>query len=87
MAETALDGMLSMDMGEKVVVVPGVADVGAALQRFKWPDYVMFVVMLLICVAIGIYFGIYRGVANAQEYLMGNRKMKIFPITMSLVAR
>ncbi|CAH1369090.1 unnamed protein product [Tenebrio molitor] len=86
MAETALDGMLSMDMGEKVVVVPGVADVGAALQRFKWPDYVMFVVMLLICVAIGVYFGIYRGVANAQEYLMGNRKMKIFPITMSLVA-
>lgn len=34
-----------------------VADVMLNLQRFGWPDYLVFVVMLLLCILIGIYFG------------------------------
>ncbi|EFA03242.2 sodium-coupled monocarboxylate transporter 1 [Tribolium castaneum] len=86
MAETALDGILSMDMGERVVVVPGLEDVVATMQRFVWQDYVMFVIMLMVCMVIGVYFGFYHASTNAQEYLMGSRNMQIFPITMSLIA-
>ncbi|RZB62225.1 sodium-coupled monocarboxylate transporter 1-like, partial [Asbolus verrucosus] len=86
MAETQLKGVLSMDMKERVVVVPEVAEIGAAMQRFGWSDYVMFAIMLLVCVAIGLYFGFYRSSTSAQEYLVGSRKMNIFPITMSLIA-
>lgn len=34
-----------------------VADVMLQLQRFGWPDYLVFVAMLLLCILIGIYFG------------------------------
>ncbi|KFB37462.1 hypothetical protein ZHAS_00004599 [Anopheles sinensis] len=67
-----------------------------ALQRFDWPDYVVFVVMLLICVVIGIFFGYQdhrkhkgkqtRRDSEALDYLVGGRKMQIFPVSVSLVA-
>ncbi|RZC32092.1 SSF domain containing protein, partial [Asbolus verrucosus] len=62
------------------------SELEANMKHFKWPDCVILTIMLLICVLIGLYFGIYRGYTNVQEYLMGGRKMKIFPITVSLVA-
>lgn len=82
-----LEGMLSLDAGEKVVVLPGVEEVGAALRQFQWPDYVMFVAMLLICMVLGFYYGFCKASMNAQEYFMGGRNMQILPITMSLIAR
>uniref|UniRef100_A0AAG5CYA8 Sodium/solute symporter n=1 Tax=Anopheles atroparvus TaxID=41427 RepID=A0AAG5CYA8_ANOAO len=72
--------------------------ISRSLQRFDWPDYVVFVVMLLICVAIGIFFGYKdhrkhkrkqqqgRRDSEALDYLVGGRKMQIFPVSVSLVA-
>ncbi|XP_058129121.1 sodium-coupled monocarboxylate transporter 1-like [Anopheles ziemanni] len=67
-----------------------------SLQRFDWPDYVVFVVMLMICIVIGIFFGYKdhrkhkskqaRRDSEALDYLVGGRKMQIFPVSVSLVA-
>ena len=59
------------------------------LQRFVWQDYLLFVMMLMVCVVIGIYFGfVKKKHANAEsEYLMGGRSMLIIPIALSLIAR
>jgi Na+/proline symporter len=56
-------------------------------QLFRWPDYVVLITTLALSLAVGLYFGCFRGFTNVEEYLMGNRKMDVFPITMSLVAR
>ena len=70
----------------------GVDDVKISLQRFGWPDYFVFLMMLLSCVFIGIYFGFVqkkpkKTADDADDYLVGGRKMSVFPITMSLIAR
>ena len=59
------------------------------LQRFSVYDYVFFVFMLFLCILIGLYFGfVKKRVASAEsEYLMGGRKMGVFPISLSLIAR
>ncbi|XP_045470959.1 sodium-coupled monocarboxylate transporter 1-like isoform X2 [Harmonia axyridis] len=87
MAEIVLEGIQSsVDVGEKTVLGLGVADIGAAMQRFDWQDYGSFVVMLFLCVLVGFYFGFIKTSENAQEYLMGGRNMQIFPVAMSLLA-
>ncbi|XP_049287558.1 sodium-coupled monocarboxylate transporter 1-like [Anopheles funestus] len=72
--------------------------ISRSLQRFEWPDYVVFVLMLLICIVIGIFFGYQdhqkhkrrrkqaRRDSEALDYLVGGRKMQIFPVSVSLVA-
>lgn len=76
-----------------------VAEVSESLQHFGIVDYIVFMCSLLICVVIGLYFGwkdwqaqrnrkrnaIRRG-SEALNYLVGGRKMKIFPVAMSLIA-
>lgn len=74
------------------MIGPGVEDVKISLQRFGWPDYLVFLVMLLSCVMIGIYFGFIQKKSKkssdqAADYLVGGRKMAVFPVTMSLIAR
>lgn len=88
MSEAVNVGLLAgVDTGEKVVFGLGVADVGASMQRFGWADYIVFICMLLICVVIGIYFGFIHSSSSAQDYLMGARAMRTFPVSMSLIAR
>ncbi|KAI9577558.1 hypothetical protein GQX74_005020 [Glossina fuscipes] len=58
----------------------------AELQRFTWPDYVVFVAMFILCIFIGIYFGFMKKSLNEADYLMGGRNMLILPIALSLVA-
>jgi sodium-coupled monocarboxylate transporter 8/12 len=54
---------------------------------FSWYDYILFCTMLGLSAMIGIYFGCFGTKQNsANEYLMGNKKMKVFPISVSLVA-
>ncbi|XP_055610558.1 sodium-coupled monocarboxylate transporter 2-like [Uranotaenia lowii] len=55
---------------------------------FTTEDYSVFVVMLSISAGIGIYFGFFEGKKNqtTEDYLLGGRKMKIFPIAVSLIA-
>lgn len=68
-----------------------VEDVKVQLQKFGWPDYSVFVVMLATCACIGIYFGFIekksKQVADETDYLVGGRNMKTFPVAMSLIAR
>lgn len=86
MDDVVPEGILSsVDTGEKTVI--SVADVEAAMQRFGRMDYVMFLLMLLICVAIGLFFGFCRKSKSTQDYLVGNRSMRVVPVALSLVAR
>lgn len=87
MAEAMDETMLiGVDQGEKIIVGIGVADVGAAMQRFGWPDYLVFVCMLLICIIVGLYFGFVQSLDTPQDYLIGGRTMSTFPIAISLIA-
>ncbi|XP_049839536.1 sodium-coupled monocarboxylate transporter 1-like isoform X3 [Schistocerca gregaria] len=60
----------------------------AAASRlfFGITDYVIFSAMLLGCVGIGVYFGFFKVAVNAEQYLLGGRRMAIFPVAVSLVA-
>ncbi|CAH1367567.1 unnamed protein product [Tenebrio molitor] len=52
---------------------------------FQWYDYLIFLAMLLISAAIGVYYGCFgTKQATPSEYLMGNRKMRKFPIAVSV---
>jgi hypothetical protein len=52
---------------------------------FSWYDYILFCVMLSLSAFIGIYFGCFgTKQSSANEYLMGDKKMKVFPISVSL---
>ncbi|XP_035919646.1 sodium-coupled monocarboxylate transporter 1 [Anopheles stephensi] len=68
----------------------GVDDVKVSLQKFGLYDYVVFVLMLMSCAMIGIYFGFLKKKAKKGEaeadYLVGNRQMKVIPISLSLIA-
>lgn len=75
-----------------------VDELSRSLQRFNWPDYLVFMLMLVSCIFIGIFFGYKdhlkhknrksaRRDSEALDYLVGGRKMKIFPVAVSLVAR
>lgn len=65
-----------------------VNDVMLQLQRFDWSDYMVFVLMLMVCIVIGIYFGfIEKKEYTEDEYLIGGRNMPIVPVAFSLVAR
>ncbi|XP_062554542.1 sodium-coupled monocarboxylate transporter 2-like [Armigeres subalbatus] len=56
--------------------------------QFTAEDYTVFVVMLSVSAAIGIYFGFFEGKKNktTEDYLLGGRNMKVFPIAVSLIA-
>ena len=66
-------------------------EVRVDLQKFAWQDYSVFLAMLAICAGIGIYFGKKKkkskAITDETDYLVGGRRMKIFPVAMSLIAR
>ena len=56
-------------------------------RLFRWPDYLIFALTLLISSIVGIYYA-WKGSGNStSSYLMGGKKMTVFPIAMSLAAR
>jgi len=57
------------------------------VDHFKWQDYLVCGLMLLISAAIGIFYAWKRKEATTNEILMGGRKMATFPMAMSLLAR
>lgn len=87
MADTIPNMLSHLDVGEKVVVGLDVTDVGSAIRKFMWPDYLVFMSMLLICLVIGMYYGFFKKSTDAQDYLVGGRNMETFPVAMSLIAR
>ncbi|XP_055716531.1 sodium-coupled monocarboxylate transporter 2 [Phlebotomus papatasi] len=55
--------------------------------QFQVLDYVVFISMLAISMAVGIYFGFFSGNnQSTEEYLLGGRRMKTLPIAISLIA-
>lgn len=76
-----------------------VDDIIRSMQNFKMLDYCIFIFMLMVCSFVGIYFA-YKDYQNrkgkdqknsaddseAINYLMGGRKLHVFPVAMSLVA-
>lgn len=69
-----------------------VSEIIESLQSsFGWLDYVIFLGMLLGCSGVGVYYALKdlgaKATINFEEnYLVGGRKMKIFPVAMSLIA-
>lgn len=56
-------------------------------KRFTWIDYLLFALTLLLSSLVGIYHA-WRGASSStNDYLMGGKKMPIFPVAMSLAAR
>ncbi|XP_055907808.1 sodium-coupled monocarboxylate transporter 1 [Eupeodes corollae] len=75
---------------EKVL---SVGDLSSSLQHFGWMDYFVFMMMLVVCAVIGFYFGFVEKKGREQrrgsvalDYLVGGRKMKVFPVSLSLIA-
>lgn len=71
-----------------------VDEVKISLQKFGWPDYLVFIIMLIGCSLIGIYFAwkMQKNKNNKKckqedDYLVGGRTMQVFPVSMSLIAR
>lgn len=54
---------------------------------FSWFDYALFLTMMVLSAIIGIYFGFFQKQDTTKDYLHGGKKMKVFPVAMSLVAR
>ncbi len=56
-------------------------------KLFTWVDYFLFAMTLFVSSLVGIYHA-WRGASGStSDYLMGGRKMPIFPVAMSLAAR
>ena len=56
-------------------------------DRFAVADYVVFSVMLLISALIGVWYGCGPGgkQKTTAEYLLADRKMRIWPVAISLL--
>ena len=58
----------------------------AGARRFVVWDYVVFAIMLLLSAGVGMYMACSGGrQRTADEFFLGNRKMTIFPVSMSVV--
>lgn len=56
-------------------------------QYFSWYDYILFSVMLAASAAIGLFYGCYGNkTKSTEEYLMGRKRMGLWPLTISLIA-
>ena len=56
---------------------------------FDITDYIVFAITLLIPILIGMYYSFIakNTPKTVSEYLVGNRNMGLFPVSMSLAAR
>jgi len=66
--------------------MPTVQEMSKSMQNFSTSDYTVFAGMLIVCGIVGIYFGFVKKSSGEDEYLVGGRNMKTFPISLSLLA-
>jgi len=64
---------------------PAGPDLTSAVLMFNWVEYSVFCSMLLFSLLIGVYYGWFKKQDSVAEYLLGGKKMSVFPITLSLV--
>ncbi|XP_049305334.1 sodium-coupled monocarboxylate transporter 1 [Bactrocera dorsalis] len=92
-----MDSTVTSIITSKPIKAMNVTELSSSLQHFGVLDYFVFVLMLSVCAIIGLYFGFIenkkkqsdneqRRGSEALEYLVGGRKMKVFPVALSLVA-
>lgn len=56
------------------------------VAEFHWLDYVLFIACLVLSLGVGIYHGYFKGgQKSTTKYLLGDKKMSIFPVAMSLI--
>ncbi|XP_060578332.1 sodium-dependent multivitamin transporter-like [Ruditapes philippinarum] len=53
--------------------------------RFHIVDYVVMALFLVISTIIGIYYGFFKQQSTTEEYLLGGRRMHLFPVALSLL--
>lgn len=55
--------------------------------RFSYIDYAIFIILLILSSLIGVYYGFLSKTKQntADEYLLGSKKMSLFPIAVSLI--
>ena len=59
---------------------------GSPDLSLHWADYAVFSGMLLISLGIGIYHSFTGGKQKTtSEYILGNRQMKLWPTTLSMM--
>ncbi|XP_071116553.1 sodium-coupled monocarboxylate transporter 1-like [Haliotis cracherodii] len=59
------------------------------MQTFSWVDYLLFSLTLVFSASIGIFWSVKtrKKIAQSPDHLLtGDRKLQIFPVTMSLAA-
>ncbi|XP_043502912.1 sodium-coupled monocarboxylate transporter 1-like [Polistes fuscatus] len=83
--------MTSEDISDELLTkwvqeIPTVQEINKSMQSFAIPDYTVFVLMLSASAFVGIYFGFIKKISGEDEYLVGGRNMKAFPIGLSLIA-
>lgn len=66
--------------------MPTVQEISESMQNFGTWDYIVFALMLIACGIVGIYFGFVKKSSGEDEYLVGGRNMKTFPVSLSLIA-
>jgi Na+/proline symporter len=59
----------------------------SATGHFHWIDWLVFALMLLVSAAAGLWHFSRAHKSNTQDYLLGGRKLGLFPVSASLVAR
>lgn len=80
------EGLANELLSDLMPVMPTVQEVSRSMQNFGIPDYAIFITMLLACGAVGVYFGFVKKSSGEDEYLVGGRNMKTFPVSLSLIA-
>ncbi|KAL5018098.1 hypothetical protein ScPMuIL_003820 [Solemya velum] len=55
-------------------------------HHFHYPDYIVFAITLLISIGIGIFYALSGGrQRTTSEFFVGNRKMAVLPVAISLI--
>ena len=55
------------------------------LLKFTIVDYLVMGAVLAISLGIGLYFGLFKKQRTPEEYLLGNRHMKLLPVALSMI--
>lgn len=62
-------------------------NLASAALLFNWVEYLVFCTMLILSLLIGVYYGWFKKQDTVAEYMLGGKKMGVFPVTMSLIFR
>ncbi|XP_067000758.2 sodium-coupled monocarboxylate transporter 1 isoform X2 [Anabrus simplex] len=68
------------------MVQPAEEEIESILRMFSVADYVVLALLLMVCVGIGTFYGFFSGKVTTEDYLIGGRKMKLLPTSLSLIA-